>query len=59
MKTSFIAPARAGEITGDGTLVRKGRSIAFMEGRLIDPQGKLLATASATGQIRPRPAPIP
>ena len=59
MKTSFIAPARAGEITGDGTLVRKGRSIAFMEGRLIAPQGKLLATASATGQIRPRPAPIP
>jgi uncharacterized protein (TIGR00369 family) len=38
MKTSFIAPARAGEITGDGTLVRKGRSVAFMEGRLVDPQ---------------------
>jgi len=55
VKTTFIAPARAGEITGEGMLVRKGRSIAFMEGRLFDPHGNLLATASATGQIRLRP----
>jgi uncharacterized protein (TIGR00369 family) len=56
VKTSFIAPAQAGQITGDGMLVRRGRTIAFMEGRLLDPQGNLLATASATGQIRLRPA---
>jgi uncharacterized protein (TIGR00369 family) len=55
VKTTFIAPARAGEITGEGMLVRKGRTIAFMEGRLTDPPGNLLATASATAQIRPRP----
>jgi uncharacterized protein (TIGR00369 family) len=54
VKTSFIAPALPGEITGEGTLLRKGRTIAFMEGRLLDPQGNLLATASATGQIRQR-----
>ena len=52
VKTSFIAPAHPGEIVGDGMLVRKGRSIAFMEGRLTDRDGNLLATASATGQIR-------
>jgi uncharacterized protein (TIGR00369 family) len=56
VKTTFIAPARAGEITGEGMLVRKGRRIAFMEGRLFDPQGSLLTTASATGQIRLRHA---
>jgi acyl-coenzyme A thioesterase PaaI-like protein len=55
VKTPFISPARAGEITGEGMLVRKGRSIAFMEGRLFDPHGTLLTTASATGQIRLRP----
>jgi len=55
VKTTFIAPARAGQITGEGMMVRRGRTIAFMEGRLFDPQGNLLATASATGQIRPRP----
>jgi uncharacterized protein (TIGR00369 family) len=54
VKTTFIAPARAGELIGEGTMVRRGRSIAFMEGRLLDPQGNLLATASATGQIRLR-----
>jgi uncharacterized protein (TIGR00369 family) len=54
VKTSFIAPARPGEIVGEGMLVRKGRSIAFMEGRLTDPQGNLLTTASATAQIRLR-----
>jgi uncharacterized protein (TIGR00369 family) len=54
VKTNFIAPAREGDITGEGTLVRRGRSIAFMEGRLFDPAGNLLATASATGQIRLR-----
>jgi uncharacterized protein (TIGR00369 family) len=54
VKTSFIAPARPGEIVGEGMLVRRGRSIAFMEGRLTDPQGNLLTTASATGQIRLR-----
>jgi uncharacterized protein (TIGR00369 family) len=57
MKTSFVAPARAGAITGEGWLLRKGRSIAFMEGRLLDPQGNLLATASATGALRLRSAP--
>jgi uncharacterized protein (TIGR00369 family) len=59
IKTSFIAPARPGALKAEGLLVRRGRSIAFMEGRLLDPDGNLLATASATGQIRPRPAAAP
>lgn len=58
IKTTFLAPARPGIILGDGTLLRKGRIIAFMEARLMNPHGKLLATASATGQIRPRPSSI-
>ena len=56
IKTSFIAPARPGVIIGEGMLIRRGRSIAFMEGRLADSQGNLLCTASATGQIRQRAA---
>ena len=55
VKTTFIAPARLGEIVGEGLMVRRGRTIAFMEGRLFDPQRALLATASATGQVRLRP----
>ena len=56
IKTSFVAPARPGEIVGEGIMIRRGRSIAFMEGRLTDPQGNLLTTASATGRIRLRAA---
>jgi uncharacterized protein (TIGR00369 family) len=54
IKTSFVAPARPGEIVGEGIMIRRGRSIAFMEGRLTDTEGNLLSTASATGQIRLR-----
>ena len=54
-----LSDARPGEITGEGTMLRKGRSIAFMEGRLFDPHGNLLTTASATGQIRAWPALAP
>ena len=54
IKTSFVAPARPGEIFGEGIMIRRGRSIAFMEGRLTDADGNLLSTASATGQIRLR-----
>jgi len=56
IKTNYIAPAMPGRIFGEGHVVRRGRSIAFLEGRLTDGDGQLLATATATAQIRPRPA---
>jgi uncharacterized protein (TIGR00369 family) len=54
IKTSFIAPAKQGRILAEGRVVRRGRTIAFMEGRLTDESGNLIATGSATGQIRER-----
>jgi uncharacterized protein (TIGR00369 family) len=56
IKASFIAPAAPGEIIGEGITIRRGRAIAFMEGRLTDADGHLLSIASATGQIRLRDA---
>jgi len=32
-------------------VVKKGRNITFMEGRLRDAQGTLLTTATASGQL--------
>jgi uncharacterized protein (TIGR00369 family) len=55
LKTSYISPAKTGRIMGEGRLVHKGRVTAFMEGRLFDPAGRLLTTATGTGQVRPRP----
>jgi len=56
IKTSYLAPAKLAPVIGEGTLLRRGRAIAFMEGRLTDVDGNLLTTATGTGQIRPRPA---
>ena len=51
MKTVFIAPARPGRLIGEGRPVRAGKTICFMEGRLLDPEGALLATASSTARV--------
>jgi uncharacterized protein (TIGR00369 family) len=53
MKVSFLAAARPGPLTAEGRVVQLGRSIAFLEGRLSDPDGRLLATASATARLVP------
>lgn len=56
IKTNYIAPAKPGRILGEGHVVRRGRTIAFLDGQLTDGAGQLLATATATAQIRSRPA---
>lgn len=53
MKTSFLRPAMPGTIKGVGKVVKWGRSIAFTEGELYDPDGRLLA--KATGTALPTP----
>ena len=51
MKTAFLAPARPGRLVGEGWPVRTGKTICFLEGRLLDPDGAVLATASATARV--------
>ena len=51
MNTHFLSPAKPGPIVGEGAVVKKGRNIAFMEGRLRDRDGRLLTTATASGQL--------
>jgi uncharacterized protein (TIGR00369 family) len=48
MKTSFFRPAAPGKIRGVGKVVKWGRQVAFTEGELFDPQGRLLAKATGT-----------
>ena len=54
LKVSFVAPARPGRFVAEGQVVRKGRSVAFVEGRLYDAAGELVATASTTMRVVPR-----
>jgi uncharacterized protein (TIGR00369 family) len=48
MKTSFFRPAAPGKIKGVGRVVRWGSRVAFTEGELYDPEGRLLAKGTGT-----------
>jgi uncharacterized protein (TIGR00369 family) len=48
IKTSFIAPAKIGTCTGEGCVLRAGRTVVFVEGRLWNDTGELAVHATAT-----------
>jgi uncharacterized protein (TIGR00369 family) len=48
MKTSFFRPGAPGKIKGVGRVVRWGGRVAFTEGELTDPEGRILARATGT-----------
>jgi acyl-CoA thioesterase len=56
LKVSYFAPARPGRVTAEGWIERRGRATCFAEGRLLDPEGKVLAKASSTIRLIPREA---
>jgi uncharacterized protein (TIGR00369 family) len=51
LKVNFIRPARPGILIGEGRIVSRGRSIAFLAGELTTETGELVATATATARI--------
>ena len=51
LHVSVIAPAKPGPIIGEGQVVQAGKSVAFLEGRLTDASGALLARATATARL--------
>jgi uncharacterized protein (TIGR00369 family) len=51
MTVNFLAPAKPGPITGEATVTQLGKTIAFVEGRLTDKDGILLATASTSARL--------
>jgi uncharacterized protein (TIGR00369 family) len=54
LKVSFFAPTRPGRVIAEGWVERRGKTLAFMEGRLLDTAGKVLAKASSTLQLATR-----
>jgi uncharacterized protein (TIGR00369 family) len=53
LKVNFVRPATAGRLIARGRVVHRGRSIAFLEGRLETADGELVATSTATARIVP------
>jgi acyl-coenzyme A thioesterase PaaI-like protein len=54
---NFLAPVTAGPVIGEGTVVKKGRSVVFMEAVLRDREGNEYAHATSVGSVRARPGP--
>lgn len=54
LKVSFLKAARAEtEVVAKGWVVKQGRSIVFLEGKLEDIEGTVLATSSSTAKLVP------
>ncbi len=51
LKVSMLAPCRPGDIYATGRVLRRGKSVGFVEGELRDVKGTLLATASSTANF--------
>jgi len=52
LTVNFLAPVTAGPVIGEGTVVKKGRSVVFMEGILRDREGNEYAHATSVGSVR-------
>ena len=53
MKVSFLRPLFVGKATAEARILKWGRSTCFIEAELFDPQGQLVAKASATQAPKP------
>lgn len=51
LKVQFMRPVMDGIVTCEGRFTKKGRSMSFMESRLMGPDGKLAALATATWKM--------
>ena len=51
MTVNFLAPAKVGPIVGEADVTQLGKTVAFVEGRLMAGDGTLLATATASARL--------
>ncbi len=48
IKCSYLRPARIGRCIGEAQILRAGKNLVFVEGRLLGPDGELAVHATAT-----------
>jgi len=51
MTVNFLSPAKPGRIVGEATVRQLGKTIAFVEGRLMADDGTVLATATTSARL--------
>jgi uncharacterized protein (TIGR00369 family) len=55
MKVNYLRPVFPEALTIEGEVVKSGRRIAYLAGRLYDAEDKLCVTATATAQLKAIP----
>jgi len=53
MNVAFLKPARVGPLFDEGQVVQLGKTIGFVEARLMDASGDVLARATASVRLVP------
>ena len=53
INVSYLANVRAGTLTAETSVVKQGRRVVFLESRVSDGAGKLVATASGSFAVLP------
>jgi uncharacterized protein (TIGR00369 family) len=51
MKTQYMRPAVSGRVRCEARFLKRGRTVSFLESRMTDAQGKVVAAATATWQM--------
>ena len=51
MTVNFLSPAKPGPIVGEAKVTQLGKTVAFMEGRLMAQDGTVLATATTSARL--------
>jgi uncharacterized protein (TIGR00369 family) len=51
MTVNFLAPAKPGPIVGEANVTQLGKTVAFVEGRLMAADGAVLATATTSARL--------
>ena len=52
IKISYLATVRGGRLTCATEIIKRGRNIAFLESKVTDHEGKLVATATGSFAIK-------
>lgn len=55
IKTSYLAPTRAGKLRVEGWVIKQSYKTAFLEGRIYNADNELTATASSVAKLLRKP----
>lgn len=51
LRVSYLAPAKIGSFICEGRVIQIGKTIAFVEAKLMDAEGTLVATATTSARV--------